>query len=85
MHIDYVFDVIRSEREYQKRRWPNSKKPSVAEEILLLRKHLKDFEENYYTENDGSGLTPEVCLHDIRKMAALLIRAMENHGAIKRL
>jgi len=86
MNIDYVFDAIKTEREYQKREWPNSKKLGVTGEITLLRSYLREFEENYRSNDDGADIdVPEICLHDLRKMAAILIRAMENHGAPKRL
>ena len=86
MNISYVFDAIKSEREYQKIEWPNSKKLPVTGEILLLRNYLRKFEDNYQAFDDGKSVdVPEICLHDLRKMAAILVRAMENHGAPKRL
>jgi len=86
MNIDYVFDSVRSEREYQKQVWPNSKKISVLGEITLLRSYLRQFEDHYQELDDAARMdVPEPCLHDLRKMAAILIRAMENHGAPKRM
>ena len=86
MKIEYVFDAIKSERDYQKQSWPNSRKLSVTGEITLLRQYLRQFENHYQSEDDAPGLdVPDSCLHDLRKMAAILTRAMENHGAPKRM
>lgn len=80
-----VYKAIDGERKFQNELWPSSDKLSTTGEITLLRKYLTDFEHHYADEGDAPGLdAPTKCYHDIRKMAAILIRAMENHLAPER-
>lgn len=84
--INYVFDAIESERDYQKKTWPNSKALPVLGEMTLLREYMRQFDKHYQESDDGPEHgVPELCLHDLRKMAAILVRAMENSAAPGRL
>ena len=81
MDMQHAFEAIAGEREYQKKTWPNSKKLPTAGEILLIERYLEILKKNYAENDDGDGLdVPEVCLHDLRKIAAIAVRAMENGG-----
>jgi len=82
---DEVFKAIDDERAYQQAKWPRSEGLSTTGEITLVRAYLRDFEETYQRENDDPNLdVPKECLHIVRKMAAILVRCMENHGAFMR-
>jgi len=81
-----VFDVVDSEREFQEQLWPRSTNLSVTGEMTLLRDYVRAFDKHYQEEDDAPDSdVPEKCLHDLRKMAAILVRAMENHGAPHRI
>jgi hypothetical protein len=82
--IDKVFDAIRSERVFQEKMWPKSTALSVAGEMTLLRDYIRQFDKHYQEDNDGPHDVPPKCLHDLRKMAAILVRAMENSEALGR-
>ena len=82
--IDEVFNVIKSEREFQKKLWPRSATLSVAGEMILVRDYIRQFDKHYQEDNDGPHDVPPKCLHDLRKIAAILVRAMENSAAVRR-
>ena len=83
---DEVFKVINEERAYQQKVWPRSEALSTTGEITLVRSYLRDFEVVYQKENDDPNSdVPLECLHIVRKMAAILVRCMENHGAFGRM
>ena len=83
MKREYVYKTIDAEREYQKEHYPDgeNKRPLLGH-IELLRKYLNhDFLLHYAATEDDENLgVPFECLHDIRKMAAILVRAMEQYG-----
>lgn len=77
-----VYKIIDSERKYQKEVWPKGElRKGVLGGVQLLRKYLDhDFSLHYSDEEDTPGLdVPKKCLEDIRKMAAILVRIMENN------
>ena len=77
-----VYNAIDSERDYQEKTWPRSKDLSVLGEITLVRQYMRQFEDHYQESNDEPGReVPQACMDDLRKMATILIRAMENNGA----
>jgi hypothetical protein len=80
-NFDNVVEAIKSERQYQRSAWPKSKKLPPTGEITLVRDYIREFDMHYRESDDGpeDGVPPE-CMHDIRKMAAILFRCMENHG-----
>jgi hypothetical protein len=81
-----VYKCIDSERKYQDMRWntdlredqiPDEDKP-VAEWLNYIEYHLsKAKNENYH-------LNKESALDELRKVAALAVRAMEIHGCPER-
>jgi len=76
-----VFTAIDGERRYQKITWPKSENLPTTGEISLLRSYLNQFDEHYRrTDNTVDSDVPEECLEDLRKMATILCRAMQNHG-----
>jgi len=82
---DEVFKAIDDERAYQQKTWPRSEGLSTTGEITLVRSYLRKFEDTYQNEPDDPNLdVPTECLHIVRKMAAILVRCMENHGAYMR-
>lgn len=73
-----AYRAIDSERAYQDLLWPNSKKISVLGDVTLVREYLRKFDKAYQEQSDAPGFdVPAECFHIIRKMAALLVRAME--------
>lgn len=77
----YAYEAIEDERLYQEKTWPNSKKLPTSGEILLIEDYLRQFKQHYQEEDDGEDIdVPEKCLHDLRKIAALAVRGMENGG-----
>lgn len=78
-----AYEKIHTEREYQRVRWPGGENRSapVLSGITLLRKYLQDFEAHYAQDEDAPGCdVPRACLDDVRKMAAILVRVIEQTG-----
>jgi len=76
-----VFTAIDGERRYQKDKFPKSERLPTTGEISLLRSYLNQFDEHYRRpDNLVVSDVPEECLEDLRKMATVLCRAMQNHG-----
>ena len=79
-----VYKAIDTERDYQGKNW-QSENLSVVGEIVLLRHYLRQFEDHYVQEDDDIRLrVPKACMDDVRKMAGILVRCMENHIAPER-
>lgn len=78
-----VFGVITDERKFQDAQQEEGrfekKVHSVAEELVLMQRYL-DKAFGAYTDNYGDA----PALHQLRKVVALGVRAMENHGALPR-
>ena len=77
-----VYRLIDGEREYQEEVWPKGElRKGILGGIQLLRKYIDhDFSLHYAEYEDTPGLDiPRICLDDIRKMAAILVRVMENN------
>lgn len=78
-----VFGVITGERMYQDAQQENGRFEkvvhTVGEELLLMKRYL-DKAIAKYADNFGDA----PALHGIRKVAALAVRCMENHGALPR-
>jgi len=83
MKREKVFGAIISERYYQDAQLEKGrfekKVHSVGEELLLMKRYL-DKAMIKYADNFGDA----PALHGIRKLAALAVRCMENHGALPR-
>ena len=78
-----IFGVIVGERMYQDAQLEKGRfqQPvhTVGEELLLMKVYLDKAIAKYV---DNFGDAP--ALHGIRKVAALAVRCMENHGALPR-
>jgi hypothetical protein len=71
--------AIQGELDYQRIRyegWVNANHPSVEAELLCLKVYL-DKAIVDWQENQGNVAT----LHQIRKLAAISVRCLANHGA----
>ena len=83
MKREKVFGVIIGERYYQDAQQKGGRFEkvihTVGEELLLMKVYL-DKAVFGYTDTFGDA----VALHGIRKVAALAVRCMENHGALPR-
>jgi hypothetical protein len=77
-----VYKRINGERDYQDQRWhgcvPDEEK-SVAEWLNYIEYHLSKAKERVYH------LNTEEALAELRKVAALAVRAMEIHGCPERI
>lgn len=78
-----IYAAIDGERDYQDSLSPmrtNEPVHSVGDELTMLATYLRKAQDAY-TNNPGV----EVAMNEIRKVAALAVRVMENHGAPKRI
>ncbi len=73
-----VFNAINHERDYQERRWPGHTH-SATEYLVYIDHYVKKAFAQVSTQ-DGE----ESSLHELRKIAALAVAAMEEHGAPSR-
>jgi len=80
---DEVYAAIDTERAYQDDKWGEAVDPrplSIGEDILLIEEYVLKARQAWSTEH-----RPEVgALEQIRKIAGIAVRCMENHGAPKR-
>lgn len=70
-----VYDAIDSERDYQNAKWPAEL--TVGEYLLAAEEYLAHARHLWSTEPKPESST----LEDVRKIAAILVRCMEEHGA----
>lgn len=75
-----AFEAIDFECQYQDRRHPETY--TVGEELLLLRRYADKAIEAWVSFSGSAGNV--IALNHIRKIAAMAVRAMENHGTIER-
>lgn len=80
-----AFEAINGERDYQdalgtNRRSQPASKPTVSAEILMLEEYVARARDAWVNQ---PGDIPS--LIEIRKVAAIAIRAMENHGSLTRI
>ena len=77
-----VYAVIDRERDYQDSLWPHDGLPSsIGEAVLMLEEYASLARKSWTNET-----APEVGTLDIiRKIAAIGVRCMEDHGAPERL
>jgi hypothetical protein len=74
---EHVYLIIESERKYQDDNWPGT--ASVGEHLVLMQTYLNQAMQKWtHTKGDESAL------EEIRKIAALAIRCMEQHGVAVR-
>ena len=71
-----VYLLIDEERNYQdKVEWDHQGKPTVEAEILMIEEYVAKARQAWVT-SDGD----KPSLHELRKVAAMAIRCLENHG-----
>lgn len=84
MNRSKVYSVIDSERDYQDALIAGGTYEkaihTVGEEVLMIC-HYSDLAKEAWTKNYGD----VAALNQVRKIAALCVRCMENHGAIPRI
>lgn len=76
-----VFKAIVTERKYQDSLPATRREHRImplGEELLLLKEYLDRAIKNW---TDAPGANPDIAKHDIRKLAGICVRALENHGA----
>lgn len=72
-----IYKLIDGERDYQERRWERPQHNHSATEYLVYIDHyVKLAFQRVSTENGEAG-----ALENLRKIAALAVAAMEEHGA----
>lgn len=78
-----VYTAIDGERDYQKQFVPAADfivHKTIGEEVLLLCEYADRARKLWTDHPDADG----ECLHQIRKIAAIAVRCMEQHGALER-
>ena len=79
MTREQVFELINGERDYQNKLGPertDGSDKTVGDYLTMLRCYLRKAEDAW-TDNAGC----EPALDQIRKVAAIAVRCMEDHGA----
>lgn len=72
---EHVYEAIDSERDYQDRRWPGHTH-SIPDYILFMEDYLAEARHMVSRSNNEAS-----ALDTIRKVAALAVVCMEEHGA----
>lgn len=87
VHRKEVYEAIDSERDYQDKfvipdrgYYPTH---TLGEFILMLEQYAAQARQSW-THHKDSALGDEPSLHEVRKIAGLAVRCMEQHGAPKR-
>jgi hypothetical protein len=78
-----VFEVIEEERDYQENVWPRGTgcERSVGEEILCMEECILVARQAWQKGDDYKPDDKRAMLNQIRKVVAIGVRCMENHGA----
>lgn len=77
--------AIHAEREYQERRWPGPEhKHEVECYLVYIRHYLRKAEDITSTIDCTQHLNKLKVMDTVRKIAALAIAAMEQHGVVHR-
>lgn len=84
LHRDFVYKAIDGERDYQDslgpdRREDSESQHSVGDYLTMLSTYLRKAQDEW---TNKPGVTPS--LHQVRKLAAICVKCMEQHGAPKR-
>lgn len=81
MERSEVYAVVDGERDYQNREWGTieQRPKQVGSWLTLMRHCLAKAESNWATSRGD-----ESALHEIRKLVAVGVACMEQHGAVKR-
>jgi hypothetical protein len=78
MDRDSVYKLIDGERRYQAdqaSKWNHKDVPTIEAELLMMEKYLHDARTKWVTSS-----VDQDCLHEIRKVIAMGVRCLENHG-----
>jgi hypothetical protein len=83
-----VYETIDQEREYQNKKWDEGRLPlPPSDEVRLIRTLLAQTDEKWYVTDDDQTSGVKVNSADLdfmRKVAAIAVRCMENHGIVER-
>lgn len=76
-----VYESVSSEREYQVRKWgvDHDENESVGNFLIYLERHLQLAKDAYI-----DSMYESQALEHVRKVAALAVACMEQHGAPRR-
>lgn len=77
-----VYKIIDGERDYQDRLPPSRtdySKKTVGDYLTMLQYYVHKAHESWVTTSGNDG-----ALHEIRKIAAICVRCMEEHGGKER-
>ena len=81
MNRQEVYTIIDEERDYQDTKWGDpDKRPKQVGSWLTLMRYLLTEAEATWSITDGD----QTALDEIRKLAAVSVACMEQHGAVKR-
>ena len=75
MNPQEIFEVIKTERVYQAKKWNHKGTPSVEGEILLMEEYLSKVRTVWSATSDKTQV-----LDMMRKVVGVGIRCFENHG-----
>lgn len=83
---EQVYDALDSEREYQRRRALVAGKPgeaqhSVEEFVLYMDDYMRELKTQLARTWTPDGSAPTAALDTLRKVTALGVACMEQHGA----
>ena len=75
MNPQEVFEVVKTERVYQAKKWIHKGTPSIEAEILLMEEYLSKVRTVWSATSDKTQV-----LDMMRKVVGVGIRCFENHG-----
>jgi hypothetical protein len=76
-----IYEAINAERRYQDNKWGHHKH-SVVEYLVYIRDYTEEALHKLSREDDFIG--DEFALHSLRKITALGVACMEEHGVLSR-
>ena len=79
---DYVYNVVDGECDYQVKKWGERSNASITEFLAFTLDYVMEGLRD--ATRDQGGLGDELALHAVRKIAALGVSCMEQHGALPR-
>lgn len=82
-----VYEAIDGERNYQDTRWnPDTTQSGGLHSVTEFLVYMQDYtaEALHYVSRNGDPKASEFALHNVRKVAALAVACMEQHGAPRR-
>lgn len=79
-----AFEAVSQEREYQERRWTGPRHTEITPYLVFIRHYLRRAEDLASTLNCDAPLNKVKVMDVVRKIAALAVAAMEEHGVVSR-